>query len=645
LSALESCYDLEIVEVVTPAAPLRMGDYTVLRQMATGGMAEIFLARREGMSGFERLVVLKKILPHHARNAEFVRMFLNEARIAATLHHSNIVQVHDIGEQDGQYYFAMEFLHGEDLSRVIRRAVAMNQPIALDSVLTIIAGVCAGLHYAHDRRTADGRPLGIVHRDVSPHNVFVTYDGGVKLLDFGIAKATTSVSKTRTGVLKGKVAYMSPEQAYSDPVDRRSDIFCIGILLWELTTGQRLYRRRSELETLKALTEHDAPPPSSVVPDYPKPLEDIVMKCLSRRREARWKSADELDRALEDFGRGAGLPVSPGTAARMMRALFAPEIAAFEVAQQSGANLTELIISRLDQTTVSTSSDDEWSSESGAAGGAGSSVIVDLDAAGNDTAENAPIVPADEEPTSLDGTPAVPASIAGQLSGPVAPGRMPGLGPIPGIDNAPPLPPKGTPGQHLIGAPGKPISTPMAVVAPPAATNVAGASRSPGPLPGVAPSTPSLPLPPPPQASDPMPTLASMPAHEPSYTSAASLDVSLRGRRRWIADPRLWLGVVVVGAVIALIALRGDDPTATETTTDTATEPETAVVTPPAPTPTPPPTPPTPPEPEPTPPPPPPTTNVAPPDPPPPVVVPDPPPPRPTKVTETRTRTKTKAKP
>ena len=217
-----------------------MGDYVVLKRVAIGGMAEIFLARREGMGGFDRLVVLKRILPEYAHDPEFVRMFLNEARIAATLHHSNIVQVHGIGEEHGQVFFAMEFLHGEDLSRVLSRANQIGRPPQLDGVLTIASAVCAGLHYAHERTGPDGTSLGIVHRDVSPHNVFVTYDGSIKLLDFGIAKASTSFGKTRTGVLKGKVAYMSPEQAYSQPVDRRSDIFCMGILLWELTTGRRL---------------------------------------------------------------------------------------------------------------------------------------------------------------------------------------------------------------------------------------------------------------------------------------------------------------------------------------------------------------------------------------------------------------------
>jgi serine/threonine protein kinase len=401
------------VEAARADETSRMGDYVVLKRVAIGGMAEIFLARREGMGGFDRLVVLKRILPEYAHNEEFVRMFLNEARIAATLHHSNIVQVHGIGEERGQVFFAMEFLHGEDLSRVLSRANQIGRPPQLDGVMTIASAVCAGLHYAHERTGPDGQSLGIVHRDVSPHNVFVTYDGSIKLLDFGIAKATTSFGKTRTGVLKGKVAYMSPEQAYSQPVDRRSDIFCMGILLWELTTGRRLYRRRSELETLKALVDADAPRPSSVVSSYPPELEAIVMKCLSREREGRFATCDELSQALERFAANQGLQVSPLIATRMMRSLFKAEIAAFETAVKSGANLVDQVLARMEATAKKASIDD-WDSDV-------ASIIVDEDS--DKTALTPPPVP-ENGPTELD-APIVPA-----IAAPVAnPRPLPGLPP------------------------------------------------------------------------------------------------------------------------------------------------------------------------------------------------------------------------
>jgi eukaryotic-like serine/threonine-protein kinase len=368
-----------------------MGDYVSLRRIAVGGMAELFLGRKDGPSGFERLVVLKKILPEYAHNHDFMHMFLNEARIAATLHHSNIVQVHSIGEEQGQVFFAMEFLHGEDLARVLSRAGQTSCQLQLDGVLAIISAVCAGLHYAHERSDANGRALGIVHRDVSPHNVFVTYDGGIKLLDFGIAKATTSIGRTRTGVLKGKVAYMSPEQAYAQPVDRRSDIFCIGILLWELSTGRRLYRRRSELETLKALVDTDAPRPSSVVSSYPPDLEAIVMKCLAREREHRWEDAQQLLNAIEQFARAHGHNTSSHIVARQMKLLFSREIADFEHAAQTGATVVEHIIARFEANARAQSYDD-WDSNV-------ASVIIEPGA--EDTAAEPPLAVDTEDDATL----------------------------------------------------------------------------------------------------------------------------------------------------------------------------------------------------------------------------------------------------
>lgn len=371
-----------------------MGEYTVLRRVAIGGMAEIFLARKDGMSGFERLVVLKRILPEYAHNQEFVRMFLNEARIAATLHHSNVVQVYAIGEEQGQVFFAMEFLHGEDLSRVLSRAGQLGKPMELDATLSIVSAVCAGLHYAHERNGPDGKPLGIVHRDVSPHNVFVTYEGDIKLLDFGIAKASTSIGKTRTGVLKGKVAYMSPEQAYSQPVDRRSDIFCIGILLWELSTGRRLYRRRSELETLKALVDADAQRPSAVVSSYPLDLEAIVMKCLARDPNERWATCDELSLALEQFRQSTSLPSSATITTRMMRTLFKAEIASYEWAIRSGKNIVDEVVERM-EAAARKSSIDDWDSNV-------ASIIVNI---GSDAERKSPII---DGPLAAVAAPAVP---------------------------------------------------------------------------------------------------------------------------------------------------------------------------------------------------------------------------------------------
>ena len=299
----------------------RFGKYEILRRIAVGGMAEIYLARALGIEGFEKLVVLKRILPQYADNEEFVQMFLDEARVAATLHHSNVVQVYDIGSVDGQYFLSMEFLHGQDGRQLMKACATRATPLPRQNALAIAIGVCAGLHYAHER-IVDGRPLDLVHRDVSPQNVFVTYDGGIKLLDFGIARASSRLTETRGGTLKGKIAYMSPEQCGGYPLDRRSDIFAAAIMLWEMTTGRRLFTGSSDFEILRKVKEEDAPPPSSVVADYPPALEHIVMKGLARDRERRYATAEEMQVDLEDFAREAAAgAVAGGAGALLARAV------------------------------------------------------------------------------------------------------------------------------------------------------------------------------------------------------------------------------------------------------------------------------------------------------------------------------------
>jgi eukaryotic-like serine/threonine-protein kinase len=327
---------------------VKLGRYEVLRRIAKGGMAELFLARQVGAAGIEKLVVCKRILPELAGDAEFVRMFLDEARLAAGLHHSNVVQVYDIGEAEDGYFFAMEYLHGEDLRHVMRALEPERMP--LEHALSIALGVCAGLHYAHERAGSDGKPLGIVHRDVSPHNVFLTWDGGVKVLDFGIAKAARRLSETRTGALKGKIQYLSPEQCNADPVDRRSDVFAIGILLWELTVGRRLYSGKSDLVIMKAITERAAPRPSELVHDYPAGLEAVVMQALERRPAQRFQTAEALQLALEDWARARRLALSPVGLSRWLKVRFGGEAAAWETAQRGGTDaMTTYAASRLER--------------------------------------------------------------------------------------------------------------------------------------------------------------------------------------------------------------------------------------------------------------------------------------------------------
>jgi len=286
-----------------------LGRYTLIKKIAVGGMAEIYLARVSGLGGFEKNVVLKRILPQLAESEEFFKMFLDEARIAATLQHPNIVTVHDAGEVDGEYFIAMEFLDGADVLAVRRILADRGETLPLEQAILIGSSVAAALHYAHEKRDVDGTPLGIVHRDVTPHNVFLTRDGAVKLVDFGIAKAKGRKSKTTYGTLKGKLAYMSPEQCQGEEVDRRSDLYSLGILLYELTTGRRLYRGKSEYVVLKEIVEGTIEPPSSLM-SFPSELENIIMKALEKDPDRRFKTARKMQEALEKFARTNQLALS-----------------------------------------------------------------------------------------------------------------------------------------------------------------------------------------------------------------------------------------------------------------------------------------------------------------------------------------------
>lgn len=302
------------------------GKYELLRKLASGGMAEVFLARQVGLDGFEKLVVLKRILPHLAENGEFVRMFLDEARTAADLRHANIVSIFEVGEDQGTFFIAMEFLHGQDVRRVQRHSVRTGIQIPLQHSLQMVADAAAGLHYAHSKADLAGAQLGIVHRDISPQNIIVTYEGATKIVDFGIAKAASQSTETASGVLKGKYSYMSPEQASGHPIDARTDQFALGIVLYELTTMKRLFKRENEIMTLHAIIECEVPRPSTVVADYPAGLERIVMKALAKRPEDRYADCQGLQMALEDYMAERRLVSSPTRVGQFMKELFADKL-------------------------------------------------------------------------------------------------------------------------------------------------------------------------------------------------------------------------------------------------------------------------------------------------------------------------------
>jgi serine/threonine protein kinase len=284
-------------------------------------MADVLLGRSEGIEGFERHVVVKRIRPEHARDKRFIRMFIDEARVAANLHHQHVVQVHDVGESGGEYFIAMEYIHGEDVRTLLATASKLRAHVPLGYAIMIGSAVAAGLHYAHERRGPDKRSLGIVHRDISPSNILVGHDGSIKIVDFGIAKATMS-QETRSGTLKGKVSYMSPEQCKSDNIDRRSDVYSLGVVLYELATTTRLFRGENDYLVMDQIVNGRITLPRVRRPDLPNELSTIIMRALATDPERRYFTAEELHVALDQFAAKAGLTASPSSLAAYMRKQF-----------------------------------------------------------------------------------------------------------------------------------------------------------------------------------------------------------------------------------------------------------------------------------------------------------------------------------
>ncbi len=306
---------------VEETLPKDFGKYRLERKIATGGMAEIFLARLA--SGDDRPLVIKRILPHLIENTEFVSMFLDEARIAARLRHPHVVEIFDIGQIQGSYFIAMEYVHGEDIRRIYNQAFKLQRSLPLSHSIRVVAEAALGLGYAHkltDELTK--RPLGVVHRDVSPQNIIITYEGRAKVVDFGIARAANKVNQTRAGVLKGKYSYMSPEQAIGDDVDHRTDVFALGIILYETTTGTRLFKRHNELATLQAVIKCEFTPPSKALRGYPAALQAIVERALAKDRRDRYQDAEDLSKELFVFLEKSGLYVEPAVVADFMADLF-----------------------------------------------------------------------------------------------------------------------------------------------------------------------------------------------------------------------------------------------------------------------------------------------------------------------------------
>jgi serine/threonine-protein kinase len=314
-------------ETVVELESEHIGRYELCYEVAAGGMAMVYLARSAGPHGVDRIVALKTIHRHLARERSFIDMFLDEAKIASRIAHPNVCAVHDFGEADGQYFIAMEFLVGEPLIRLIKRLAKLPElreqhelPLVMGH---IVAEAAEGLHAAHELADAEGRPLGVVHRDVSPQNLFITYDGAVKVVDFGIASAASKMHHTRTGEVKGKFAYMAPEQLSMDrQADRRTDVWALGVVLWEALTSRRLFRRNTDALTLSAVLEDDVVPPSRLSPRVPPTLDRVVLRALTRDPRERFQTTREMASALRQALVGRGAAIGPADVAAWMDRLF-----------------------------------------------------------------------------------------------------------------------------------------------------------------------------------------------------------------------------------------------------------------------------------------------------------------------------------
>jgi serine/threonine protein kinase len=299
--------------------------YRVLKRLASGGMAEVFVAESAGIEGFKKQVAIKRVLPALSRKETFIAMFLDEARLSAHLSHSNVVSVFDIGVGDGTYFIVMEYVEGADLKNVMDHRKKIDQPVPVEEAVFIATKICQGLAYAHELTTADGRPLNIVHRDITPANVLITKYGEIKIVDFGLAKASSQLAESDQGVIKGKFGYLAPETVMELGVDHRVDVFAVGIILWEMLSGQRLFLGKTDYATVQAVARAEIPPISEINPAVPQELEWILAQGLARDRDARYHTARDFGRDLTRFLYRFGRPVSEYEVAELVRATMGLE--------------------------------------------------------------------------------------------------------------------------------------------------------------------------------------------------------------------------------------------------------------------------------------------------------------------------------
>ncbi|HEY4222428.1 MAG TPA: serine/threonine-protein kinase, partial [Myxococcota bacterium] len=320
----------EQAEGEIPGGTVVLGRYQVLGKLAQGGMAEVYLARQVGPGGYQKLVVTKRVRPHLSKDEDFVGMFVNEARLAAMINHPNVVQIFDLGEEPAQegpgsdWFLAMEYLDGRDMLQVGRACRSHNKAVPFDVTARIIADACAGLEHAHQLKGQDGKILDLVHRDMSPENIIITFEGQVKVVDFGIAKAADNSIRTQAGQIKGKLGYVAPEAILGKPVDARADIFAVGATLYLFLSGRPAFTGSSPMEIFERSLK-TPPSPQEVNPRVPPVLDEICMKALAQDRDKRYRSAGEVRAALDAYLSSTGRPLGAPQLAQFMRILFPPD--------------------------------------------------------------------------------------------------------------------------------------------------------------------------------------------------------------------------------------------------------------------------------------------------------------------------------
>ena len=325
---------------MTVFQPIQFGKYQLLDKIAVGGMAELYRAKLTGAQGFEKLIAIKKILPNLSEDENLVTSFIDEAKLAALLHHENIVQIYDFGSMDNEYFISMEFLFGKDLGTITKTAKKRDMPLGIENILYIISRICAGLDYSHNLKDLQGQPLNIIHRDINPQNVLVTYEGQVKIIDYGIAKAASQNTKTRENLIKGKLAYMSPEQANGQKIDPPSDIFSTAIILYELLAVRRMFEGET-MHVWSLVREAHYHPPEEVIPDLPVKLSEILHRALAKDPDERYQSAGEMLADMEEFAFQLSLRPNARSFAQYMKELFEEEFAEEELALWAKSKIYE----------------------------------------------------------------------------------------------------------------------------------------------------------------------------------------------------------------------------------------------------------------------------------------------------------------